>query len=538
MENKLQSLEKVGNKHKLSDSYFDYAWERKSTRDSHSSNSENEEETKNEDSDSVIIVDSSNESPKKKSSIKDFEILNLLGKGSYAKVVLARNIYTNKYSAIKVIDKEFLKKLGKEYEVHVEKLMLSSLHHPNIMKLVSTFQDVRKLYFILEYCPNGDLCDLIRSQGKLKLELTKFYAAQIVSALEYLKIKGIYHRDLKPENMVLDEKMNLKICDFATASIKGSLFDRKTMKFIKLESDNSGNGLTTMDALKIDKNCWTKNSHLVGTAEYVSPEVIIGKEDLIGPPVDLWALGCIIYTCLHGKTPFKEKTTSAIFEKILNLNYKFDSDVDPIAKDIISKLLDISPNDRLGSGLGDSIDSFASLKSHEFFKGIKWDKLNECHVPVEYLDFKYNPILVKAKLSDSLKLNSINKNKSNVSSEEEALPIRKRMNTFDVADILKVSKDTENEIVFEGQIQMKSPWFHYNDRYLKLFSKGKLEYYDPDKKAVKGTIYLNSNCEVELLNEYMLVLDIKSRKYVFKAKSEIIEIWNNQIAKVISNLKL
>mgnify|MGYP002148704953 CR=1 FL=1 len=117
--------------------------------------------------DNIHIIESPQDSPKKKNSITDFDLFNILGRGSYAKVVHGKNIYTNQSFAIKIIDKNFLEREDKVYEVHIEKYMLSLLHHPNIIKLYSTFQDRKKLYFILEYCPNRDFSEFIRCQGKI-----------------------------------------------------------------------------------------------------------------------------------------------------------------------------------------------------------------------------------------------------------------------------------------------------------------------------------------------------------------------------------
>jgi serine/threonine protein kinase len=117
--------------------------------------------------DNIHIIESPLDSPKKKNSIADFDLFEILGRGSYAKVVHGKNIYTNESFAIKIIDKNFLEREDKVYEVHIEKYMLSLLHHPNIIKLYSTFQDRKKLYFILEYCPNRDLSEFIRCQGKI-----------------------------------------------------------------------------------------------------------------------------------------------------------------------------------------------------------------------------------------------------------------------------------------------------------------------------------------------------------------------------------
>jgi hypothetical protein len=116
--------------------------------------------------DNVHIIESPLDSPKKKNTIFDFDLFNVLGRGSYAKVVHGKNIYTNQSFAIKIIDKNFLEREEKVHEVHIEKYMLSLLHHPNIIKLFSTFQDKKKLYFVLEYCPNRDFSQFIRCQGK------------------------------------------------------------------------------------------------------------------------------------------------------------------------------------------------------------------------------------------------------------------------------------------------------------------------------------------------------------------------------------
>ena len=100
--------------------------------------------------------------PNKKNSINDFDLLSNLGRGAYAKVVLARNKYNGKLYAIKIINKNFLEKFNKQHEVHIEKYTLTKLNHPNIVKLNKTFQDKRHLYFVLEFCQNKDLNSLMR----------------------------------------------------------------------------------------------------------------------------------------------------------------------------------------------------------------------------------------------------------------------------------------------------------------------------------------------------------------------------------------
>lgn len=150
-----------------------------------------------------------NEKIKTKLTPQDFQMIAVLGKGSYAKVVLSE--YSGKQYALKIIDKQFVEKFEKIHEVHIEKMILSGLNHPNIIKLHSTFQDKRKLYFVLDYCSRRDLADFLKANGKLDILVARWFAANIVNALVYLREKGISHRDLKPENVMINDDYKLKL---------------------------------------------------------------------------------------------------------------------------------------------------------------------------------------------------------------------------------------------------------------------------------------------------------------------------------------
>lgn len=150
-----------------------------------------------------------NKNNKKKQSIKDFSIEETLGKGAYAKVV--RAVKQGKEYAIKIISKKFIEKYEKTHEVHIERQVLTSLNHRNIIKIESTFQDQNNLYFVLEYCPNKDLSNFLKLNVILSNTLSQFYAAELVYTLEYLRKMGIAHRDLKPENIMLDKYMKIKL---------------------------------------------------------------------------------------------------------------------------------------------------------------------------------------------------------------------------------------------------------------------------------------------------------------------------------------
>jgi 3-phosphoinositide dependent protein kinase-1 len=170
---------------------------------------ENHNEMVNNSPDNVSKI--SPISPSKKPNIKDFEILQDLGRGAYAKVCLARYIHNNKIIAIKILDKSFMNKHQKSQEALIEREILTICDHHSIIKLLSTFHDKRKLYFVLEYAPNKDLASFLRSQGILSYETAQFFAAQVLNALIYLHQKNIAHRDLKPENIVLDSEMHVKL---------------------------------------------------------------------------------------------------------------------------------------------------------------------------------------------------------------------------------------------------------------------------------------------------------------------------------------
>uniref|UniRef100_A0A8C0YI35 3-phosphoinositide-dependent protein kinase 1 n=1 Tax=Cyprinus carpio carpio TaxID=630221 RepID=A0A8C0YI35_CYPCA len=148
---------------------------------------------------------------------EDFSFGKILGEGSFSTVVLAKELATGKEYAMKILEKNHIRKENKAHYVIREKDILSSIDHPFFVKLYFTFQDSHKLYFALSYAKNGELLRYIRKIGSFDETCTRFYTAEIVCALEYLHAMGIIHRDLKPENILLSEEMHIQITDFGTA---------------------------------------------------------------------------------------------------------------------------------------------------------------------------------------------------------------------------------------------------------------------------------------------------------------------------------
>ncbi|KAF9925875.1 pkb-activating kinase-like protein [Linnemannia zychae] len=279
--------------------------------------------------------------PARKRTLADYRLGRTLGEGSYSTVVSAVDLNNRRDYAIKVLDKRHIIREKKVKYVNIEKNTLYKLDHPGVVKLYSTFQDSTSLYYVLELCRNGELLTYIKKLGSFDENCTRFYVAQILTAIEYVHSQGVIHRDLKPENILLDDQMYVKLTDFGTAKM--------------LEPSEDG---TESD----------RANSFVGTAEYVSPELLTEKAACKSS--DLWALGCIIYQLLAGRPPFKGSNEYQTFQKIVRLEYTFPAGFPRIAMDLVSRLLVHDPNERLGAN--NTIDE---LKKHPFFDGVNWSEL-------------------------------------------------------------------------------------------------------------------------------------------------------------------
>jgi serum/glucocorticoid-regulated kinase 2 len=152
-------------------------------------------------------------------SMDDFTLLTVIGKGSYAKVVLVKKKSNDKVYAMKILKKKHIEKKKQEAHILTERNVLVEVSHPFIIKLYSSFQTPEKLFFVLEYCPGGELFGVLSKKSRFSEEQTKFYAAQIVLALEYLHERDIIYRDLKPENVLIDAEGYIRLTDFGLSKM-------------------------------------------------------------------------------------------------------------------------------------------------------------------------------------------------------------------------------------------------------------------------------------------------------------------------------
>ena len=498
-------------------------------------------------------------STQQKTTIEDFTKIKDLGSGSYAKVILAKHNVNGKEYAIKKINKNMLNHFEKPHEVHIEKQILAELKHPNIIKLHKTFQDKKHLYFVLEYCRNKDLAKLINCLIKFDYKLAQFYSAEILSAISYMHKQGIFHRDLKPENIGLDEDFHLKIFDFATSMKTNKYFDKKTMRFVDIEEDEisyvreQNNSPNTEDnVVKLEKYQILLLSHFfVGTPEYVSPEVLEHNYKLIGPGVDIWAFGIMLYLFFTGSTPFKAKSEAAILDNIKNVKYTIDdfqNNMPEEARDLISKILIKDPTKRIGYNSKD----YSEIKNHPFFKGIDFDNLEFEDPPLagvkEKLEkFGYyfkkpesiiNNIYEERKEMDDDD-NNINENRLSANNFEDLKKNLKGEAIEHNIDNEKMEKEEEKEqedvVLLEDILQKKSPWLHYNTRLVKFFSKGHIDYFEPKTNELKGSFIINEKCRVNVVDEYRFEIETINRNYIFKHKNKkVANEWGDKINSYIS----
>ncbi|CAO3660866.1 unnamed protein product [Umbelopsis ramanniana] len=306
-----------------------------------------------------------------------FTKVRMLGKGDVGKVYLVRQKSTDKLFAMKVLSKKEMIKRNKIKRALAEQEILATSNHPFIVTLYHSFQSQDYLYFVMEYCMGGEFFRALQLRpGKcLNEEGARFYAAEVVAALEYLHLMGFIYRDLKPENILLHQSGHIMLTDFDLS--KGS-HPPGNPSVVKSNSPNVPPAIDT-------RNCVTnlRTNSFVGTEEYIAPEVIKGCGHTSA--VDWWTLGILIYEMMYGTTPFKGTNRNETFSKILKLEVEFpacpppnhNNSVSSSCRSLVRKLLHKDEHKRLGCRAG-----AADVKQQAWFKPINWALLRHCEPPI------------------------------------------------------------------------------------------------------------------------------------------------------------
>ena len=277
---------------------------------------------------------------KKKRSVKleDFELIKVIGKGSFGKVMLVKKRGNGWFYAMKVLRKQNVMRRNQVEHTQTERNVLGYIRHPFIVSLNYAFQTEDKLFFVLDYCAGGELFFHLGNEGKFSEQRAKFYAAEMALALGYIHEHDIVYRDLKPENVLLDHTGHVMLTDFGLS---------------KEGISESFKGATSF----------------CGTPEYLAPEILAREGH--GQAVDWWSLGVLLYEMLTGLPPFYCRSRERLFEKIKTSRLKFPRFLSETVKDLLSRLLMRNVAHRMGA----TKNGFQQLREHEFFGSINWDDL-------------------------------------------------------------------------------------------------------------------------------------------------------------------
>ncbi|ETW05086.1 AGC protein kinase [Aphanomyces invadans] len=284
-------------------------------------------------------------------SLRQYTPLKIIGKGGFGQVMVARHNSTHQIVAIKTMSKYTLTTQNQVAHTKAERnVLIMCYNHPFIVKLHAAFQTIDHLHMVLEFCPGGELFFHLSRAGRFSEAHTAFYCAEIFLALDHLHAHEVIYRDLKPENVLLDRDGHIRLADFGLS--KENVTERKLA------------------------------ATFCGSAEYISPEVLLlADADLDGMTpvpggydkgVDLWALGCLVFELLTGLPPFYSgKCRSELYAKIKDGYVAFPPYVSADAKDLVVRLLQPKPHDRLG------YKDPRELKAHPFFQTHvpDWDRL-------------------------------------------------------------------------------------------------------------------------------------------------------------------
>ncbi|CAA0816363.1 Serine/threonine-protein kinase WAG1 [Striga hermonthica] len=292
-------------------------------------------------------------------------LVRLLGSGDLGRVFLCR-LRDSEHAAfaLKVVDRDALtsRKLA---HAQTEARVLSTLDHPFLPTLYARLDASHYTCLLIDYCPNGDLHSLLLRQPRRRLPLSavRFYAAEVLLALEYLHARGIVYRDLKPENILIREDGHVMLSDFDLC-LESDIAPRLETQIRRRRRMERVTEFVAEPTAAFSKSC-------VGTHEYLAPEIVSGGGH--GSGVDWWAFGVLIYELLQGTTPFKGGSTESTLRNIASAGgVKFhvaDGEEAGMgeARDLIRRLLVRDPRKRLGWARG-----AADIKRHPFFDGIKW----------------------------------------------------------------------------------------------------------------------------------------------------------------------
>jgi serum/glucocorticoid-regulated kinase 2 len=290
-----------------------------------------------------------------KINVDDFDIIKVLGKGSFGKVMLVKKKNTSEVLAMKSMRKKMLVKRKQIGHTQTERRIAQNLKSPFLVNLRYAFQTPEKLYLVLDYCSGGELFFWLRQHRRFSQPRVKLYCAQMTAALEVMHGSDIIYRDLKPENILVGADGCLKLTDFGLAKED-------------VQGFSSDGGAKTF----------------CGTPEYLAPEVLQNTPH--GKGVDWWAMGTLAYEMMYGLPPFYDENMQKMYRKILKNELEWKGPLKKPAfadaRDFLDNILKKNADERLGC------NGIEEIKTHPWFAsegGSWWSDVENKKIPVEFV---------------------------------------------------------------------------------------------------------------------------------------------------------
>jgi len=280
-------------------------------------------------------------------SVNDFAVIRVIGKGTYGKVQLVKHKKDGKTYAMKSMSKKQLEEFNQVEQILTERNVLLRTSHPFLVSAHFSFQSESKIYLVLDYVPGGELFGRLKEDGKFSENRCRLYSAEIILGLGHLHSLGFVYRDLKPENILVDANGHLKITDFGL--VKGKMGPTGT------------------------------TSTFCGTPEYIAPEIL--QQLPYTKAVDWWSFGILLFEMLTGLPPFYDENMTKMYKSIMSDPITFPHYVSANARDLILRLLERNPSQRIGSGERD----YEEIKAHPFFSSFNWEDVMNKKITPEWV---------------------------------------------------------------------------------------------------------------------------------------------------------
>ena len=341
--------------------------------------------------------------------------MKVIGKGAFGEVRLVKKNDTGKIYAMKSLRKsEMFKKdqvrpscaspatlpvadegpgCTQLAHVRAERDVLAESNSPWVVQLYYSFQDAMYLYLLMEFLPGGDLMTMLIKYDTFSEDVTRFYIAECVLAIEAVHKLGFIHRDIKPDNILIDREGHVKLSDFGLSTgfhkqhdsaYYQRLFEGNGNSSVPPNNGRNSVAINSINLTVSSKDAiatWKANRRklaysTVGTPDYIAPEIFLQQG--YGQECDWWSLGAIMFECLVGYPPFCSENAHDTYRKIIDwrnqLYFPDDVRLSHEAEDMIRRMI-TGHETRLGRNSADDI------KSHPFFNGVDWSTIRNIEAP-------------------------------------------------------------------------------------------------------------------------------------------------------------